>query len=160
MVCEPSAIRDASRVLKAAKLNCGDFAMRVADVEVGDLVYLDPPYTLVHSNNGFVRYNEHLFAWRDQLRLAAAARELDARGAMVIVSNAYHPALRDLYQGFQVHRIVRRSRIAASAEHRRSVKEYVFTNFDLPAGRSRTAADGHAGTRSLSIENGFARTTR
>jgi DNA adenine methylase len=137
-ICEPVAIRDASRVLKAAKLNCSDFAATVADVEAGDLVYLDPPYTLVHSNNGFIRYNEHLFAWRDQLRLAAVARELDGRGAMVIISNAYHPAIRDLYRGFQVHRIVRSSRIAASAEHRRSVREYVFTNFDLPTGRART----------------------
>ncbi len=136
-VCEPNVIREASRLLKTAKLECGDFATWVKGVEAGDLVYLDPPYTVVHSNNGFIRYNEQLFAWRDQLRLAEAVRELHARRSTVIVSNAYHPAIRELYRGFQAYRILRTSLIAASSEHRRPVMEYVFTNSALFAERAQ-----------------------
>lgn len=47
--------------------------------------------------NGFVRHNERNFSWRDQERLASAARAAQARGATVIVSNAYHKSVGELF---------------------------------------------------------------
>jgi len=138
LVCEPKVIREASQLLRAATLECGDFARIVKEIETGDVVYVDPPYTVVHSNNGFVRYNEQLFAWQDQLRLAEVVRELHRRGTTVIVSNAYHPSIRQLYHGFKAHVLIRTSRIAASAAHRGQVMEYVFTNSELPVPKSST----------------------
>lgn len=114
--------------LGSAEIRAGDFETAVASAKRGDLVYLDPPYTVAHSNNGFLRYNEHIFSWKDQERLAAVAGELDERGCVVIVSNAAHESIRALYRRFRVITVSRRSLIAADPSHRQSTDELVFTN--------------------------------
>jgi DNA adenine methylase len=117
----------ASEILKHARLVSCDFADVVKKATAGDLVYLDPPYTLAHTNNGFVRYNQHLFSWSDQIRLAECAAQLAERGVYVIVSNAPHRTITQLYKGFGRVRFARSSQIAADPAFRRSVKELVLT---------------------------------
>jgi len=90
------------------------------------LVYLDPPYTLAHTDNGFVRYNTHLFSWSDQRRLANCAARLAAAGAAVIVSNAPHRSILRLYPEFARVRFRRPSQIAADASFRGTVTELVL----------------------------------
>jgi DNA adenine methylase len=114
--------------LRCAAIQSVDFEMAVAPAGRGDVVYLDPPYTVAHSNNGFVRYNEHIFSWRDQQRLAAVAVDLDRRGCIVIMSNANHESISSLYQGFRAITVSRRSLVAADPAHRRNTDEVVFTN--------------------------------
>ena len=114
--------------LGSAKIVSGDFETAVASAGHGDLVYLDPPYTVAHSNNGFLRYNEHIFSWKDQERLAAVAADLNERGCIVIVSNAAHDSIRALYRRFRVITVSRRSLIAADPVHRQGTDELVFTN--------------------------------
>jgi len=125
--CDPSRIKEASAALATAELVVGDFKDTVASAGRGDVVYFDPPYTVAHSNNGFVKYNAKIFSWDDQRRLAALARLLSERGCHVIVSNADHESIRALYEGtFTIHLLSRPSRISASAAHRRPVTECVF----------------------------------
>src|SRR2546426_969277 len=73
--------------------------LRVSKDGKGDVVYCDPTYSVAHDNNGFLRYNEHIFSWSDQERLARAAKAAAKRGATVVVSNAHHNSLRTLYAG-------------------------------------------------------------
>ncbi|WP_430414762.1 DNA adenine methylase [Parasphingorhabdus sp.] len=87
-----------SKILKRAKLICGDFEKTIDMAGMGDFVFCDPPYTTRHNNNGFVKYNENIFSWDDQKRLAYAAFRAKKRGATVIVTNADHSSVRDLYQ--------------------------------------------------------------
>jgi DNA adenine methylase len=114
--------------LKTASIMSGDFEAVVTPAKAGDFVYLDPPYTVAHSNNGFLRYNESIFSWKDQERLASVAAELDRRGCLVVVSNAPHSSIRGLYEGFRVLSASRRSLIAADSTHRQRTDELVFTN--------------------------------
>ncbi len=65
---DPNAIRNVSLGLKKSQLVCSDFEVLLENTNDGDLIYLDPPYTTTHSNNGFRRYNETLFSWNDQKR--------------------------------------------------------------------------------------------
>ena len=102
----------------------------MASAREGDLVYLDPPYTTAHANNGFLKYNAKIFTWDDQKRLAEIAHELAKRGCSVIISNADHDSIRKLYKDFKVLEIDRYSVIAASGKFRRRITEYAFYNSD------------------------------
>ncbi len=100
-----------------------DFEVNILKSSPGDLVYLDPPYVTGHTNNGFVDYNEDLFSWDDQSRMASIARYLAARGVYVIVSNANHPEILKLYSGFGMKTIWRTSTLASDIPKRRLVSE-------------------------------------
>jgi DNA adenine methylase len=128
VVFEPEKLRRASRLLQGSKLLVADFEVALADAGEGDLVYLDPPYTVAHNSNGFLRYNTRLFSWEDQVRLANCAQVLADRGCHVVVSNACHKSIRSLYSSFRVHRIIRSSRMAADNTYRRRIAEYLFVS--------------------------------
>lgn len=115
-----------SKSLQNTKLWSCDFEKTTQNAVKGDLIYFDPPYTVAHAANGFIKYNERIFSWDDQQRLASHARMLAARGCYVVVSNADHASVHQLYEGFECHIVERRSRIAASSFYRRKVTECIF----------------------------------
>ena len=122
----------ASAALSNATLMSGDFQEITECAQCGDVIYFDPPYTVAHAANGFVKYNERMFSWQDQERLAQHARDLAARGCRVIVSNANHASLHNLYEGFACQVVERPSVIAASSKHRRQITECIFVLGETP----------------------------
>lgn len=130
-VAQEDRLEAVSKALKGRRLLAADFAVAVESAKDGDFVYLDPPYTVAHENNGFLKYNAKVFSWTDQKRLAAVALDLAKRGCSVIVTNACHQSIRSLYAGMTQIVVSRPSRIAASAEHRGSVNELIITNIGL-----------------------------
>lgn len=125
-VFDEQHLRRIGSKLKKATIRLGDFAVTVADARAGDTVYFDPPYTVAHGNNGFVKYNARIFSWEDQHRLADLAKKLISKGCSVAVSNADHSSIDELYSGFRKLRIARPSVIAASSQHRRVTSEALF----------------------------------
>ncbi|MEE9296123.1 MAG: Dam family site-specific DNA-(adenine-N6)-methyltransferase [Phycisphaerae bacterium] len=123
VLCDEDLLRRASRALQNRGLHVCDFEEAIGCAGPGDLIYADPPFTTRHDNNGFRRYNEVIFSWEDQVRLAKCCRRAVKRGAHVIVSNANHEPLAELYQDFCVKYVTRRSLISASADGRGPVKE-------------------------------------
>ena len=105
-----------------------DFEAALTDARDGDLVYLDPPYVTAHANNGFVEYNEVLFSWEDQVRLAEVARTLMLKGAHVIVSSANHAEIFRLYPDFRLRIFERPSTLASDVARRRIVSEALLTS--------------------------------
>lgn len=120
VICNTQQLHDASRVLYGMHIDTKDFSEAMKRAGEGDVVYCDPPYTVAHSNNGFIEYNAQVFSWTDQERLATAASECVARGAKVYVSNADHPSIRSLYEplGFRVEPIKRWTTMAGSSAKR------------------------------------------
>lgn len=106
----------------------GDFEPALSEVGEDDLVFLDPPYASSRKRDGFVDYNEKLFTWEDQIRLASCAEELRSRGAHVLVTNAYNSAIRELYPKFSECALVRRSSLAADVDKRRPVAESLLVS--------------------------------
>jgi len=127
-VIDEASLTGAAKSLSSArvKVEVLDFQISVDRSTRGDLVYLDPPYVTGHNNNGFVDYNEKLFSWADQIRLAQAAESARMRGAHVIVSNAYHPEVAKLYPNFTVQALTRKSNIAGNAKKRGEAVEALF----------------------------------
>jgi len=124
--CDEAKIRQISQSLKGRQIIEGDFERVVSPARRGDFVYFDPPYTTAHGNNGFVKYNAKIFSWADQKRLSSVALALKTAGCSVIVSNADHSSIRELYSDFQVKIIERHSVMAASSKFRRTVRECLF----------------------------------
>jgi DNA adenine methylase len=89
-------------------------------------VFLDPPYVTSHNMNGFVDWNECLFSWKDQVRLAAMAQRLVEKGANVLVTNAAHADLRTLYKGFGQAEFDRSSTLASDTSRRGRTSEAIF----------------------------------
>lgn len=121
-------LKDVSEALKHAEVCHGDFDQVLSRAEKGDFVYLDPPYTSLHQKNGFRQYNESLFSWDDQKRLARTAAHLAKRGVTVLVSNANHGSVVDLYPGFFCLPVARHSILAAHSEHRRPTSELLIAS--------------------------------
>lgn len=126
MLCAPERLKAARDVMRGVEFYSGDFEHLMNRAGTGDVVYCDPTYTVTHENNGFVRYNERVFSWNDQKRLAAAAERAVGRGATVLISNAFHKSIRMLYVGFPRWVLTRHSRISANPEARREIREYLF----------------------------------
>jgi len=113
--------------------NFGEVANRLTNVDIiandfeavlsiagkGDFVFIDPPYTVKHNLNGFVKYNQHIFSWRDQIRLRDEVIKAATRGARCLVTNADHESIHELYKGVgEIFRLKRNSVIGASASTR------------------------------------------
>ena len=121
------AISDA---LSEAELSAQDFEKTLSEVGEGDLVYVDPPYTVNHSHNGFGKYNEEIFSWDDQKRLKRAVSAAMDRGAKVAVSNADHVSIRELYEDVgKIESISRKSVISADPEYRGDVDEVLIRSW-------------------------------
>lgn len=117
-----------SELLAGVDLVQCDFEQSLNEASEGDLVYIDPPYTVKHNFNGFLKYNESIFSWSDQVRLHAAAVCAKQRGATVIVSNAAHQSLLELYRDADNLQVVTRSSVlAASSLKRGRVEEILVT---------------------------------
>lgn len=120
--------RAASELLATATLSNCDFEETISKATEGDLVFADPPYTVAHNNNGFVKYNENIFSWQDQIRLRDSLRAAKDRGAQIIVTNAFHESVRSLYcEGFKLHEIPRQSVISGQSRGRKAVSELLVT---------------------------------
>ncbi|MBI4930397.1 MAG: Dam family site-specific DNA-(adenine-N6)-methyltransferase [Bacteroidetes bacterium] len=96
-VVDKETLLIASERLQGVILKHQDFGKSLAKVKEGDLVFLDPPYTVAHENNGFIAYNQKIFSWQDQVRLKEVVTILERRGVYFIVTNAYHQCIKDLY---------------------------------------------------------------
>jgi DNA adenine methylase len=108
-----------SKRLRSATLMCADFADTIAKARVGDVIYADPPYLVRHGNNGFVKYNERLFTWGDQVRLCDCLRRAYQRGCIIMASNAQHKSIRELYAPWAKLITLRRPSVIAGANHAR-----------------------------------------
>lgn len=119
----------ASRALTGVELRALSFETALGDVSEGDLVFLDPPYTVAHNNNGFVKYNQHLFSFSDQELLADRIKEISARGARFILTNAAHASIDKLFSplGRKIT-VSRGNRVGGLQAGRGRVEEFVFTN--------------------------------
>jgi len=119
-----------SKLLQGVTLTHLDFENVIDQAQKGDLIFADPPYTVKHNFNGFVKYNEKIFHWDDQVRLSKCLIRASERGCLVFLTNANHPSIIELYENdFDLTPLKRSSVIAASSSKRGMYEELVIRNF-------------------------------
>lgn len=107
-----------------------DFRWSEAFIGGDDFVFVDPPYTVSHNKNGFIKYNKKLFSLMDQKRLKDFLEILSGRRARYLLTNAHHDTV---YEIFSVNAVGvesdRYTPISGGVKGREFTKEYIFTNY-------------------------------
>jgi len=117
-----------AELLKGSEIFSSDFEVQIDKAQNGDVIFADPPYTVRHNFNGFVKYNEVLFSWDDQVRLRNALLRAKERGAKVLLTNADHESIRSLYaDGFVFNEIARYSAISSTSGSRGKYSELLIS---------------------------------
>lgn len=121
-----------SEALSNAEISTNDFATTIQQSTSGDLIFADPPYASARKKDtGFLKYNNQLFNWDDQIRLHNTLVSAKMRGVSVILTNANHQEIKDIYtnSGFFIKEVTRVSSIASKVENRTPVSELLITSF-------------------------------
>ena len=115
-------LRACHHALQGVRIGTGDFADALAEVSIGDVVYLDPPYLPISSTSSFTSY-AGIFGQAEHERLAALFRSLVARGIYCVLSNSSSPLTRELYKGFDIQTVQARRAVNADATKRGKINE-------------------------------------
>jgi DNA adenine methylase len=129
--CNYQNLRKVSKVLRRkASFRHGDFELKVKRYAgESDLVFLDPPYTVAHEDNGFIQYNQKIFSWEDQTRLADLLEHINEVNAYYIMTNAAHISISELFSPYgKKHIVERQCNIGGVGAKRSTVHEYIYTN--------------------------------
>ena len=111
VIQEDDCYAEIAQLLKNTELLNSDFEAVINKSKKGDFLFVDPPYTVRHNYNGFVKYNEHLFAWEDQIRLKDSLKRAASRGVQFLMTNACHESVKALYADDFVQRVANRSSV-------------------------------------------------
>lgn len=130
VLLETDNFQSISKLLRNVEFINADFEVSLRKAQKGDFIFADPPYTVKHNFNGFVKYNETMFCWEDQLRLSECLISASQRGCQILIMNANHPSIVNLYKhDFELMPLTRFSRIAASSANRGIYEELAIKNF-------------------------------
>ncbi|MFK5890277.1 MAG: Dam family site-specific DNA-(adenine-N6)-methyltransferase [Flavobacteriaceae bacterium] len=117
-----------SKILDKTYFSTQDFKERCKQAKENDFLFIDPPYTVAHENNGFIQYNQAIFSWKNQIQLAKVTSKLEEKGVKFIVTNAYHDCIKDLYTTGCQKPLSRSSTIGGKGATRATYKEIIITN--------------------------------
>lgn len=129
IILDTDDFKKLAELLENTTIMHSDFEAIIDSAQEGDLVFADPPYTVKHNNNGFVKYNEDMFKWEDQVRLRDAIVRATERNVKIIVTNANHSSIVELYSNFKRKVISRASVIAASSNNRGKYEELIIAKY-------------------------------
>lgn len=130
VIFEGDNFQELSNLLQSAVLDVCDFDITLEKASEGDFVFIDPPYTVKHNLNGFVKYNETIFSWNDQIRLKKSVVRAIDRGVSVLITNANHKSIVELYDGLgNLNYLHRASVIAGSSQARGTFSELAIKSW-------------------------------
>ncbi|HNR43908.1 MAG TPA: DNA adenine methylase [Methanofastidiosum sp.] len=135
-ICDKENITKVNLALKNTEIICGDFSDSLKYVNNNSLVYFDPPYRPLTKTSSFTSYSKEEFNDNDQVRLSEFYKELDKKGAYLILSNS-DPKNEDskddffdnLYKGFTIERVNAKRIINCDPNKRGEIKELIIRNY-------------------------------
>jgi len=123
-----SELRRVSQSLAKVILEHGDFEEIVRrNVTKGDLVYMDPPFT-IENRRAITYFGTSTFSPKDEQRLTALLDDIDSARASFVLSYAHTPRLNKLFKKWNRRKVSVRRNIAGFAGARRMAFEMLVTN--------------------------------
>lgn len=135
-ICDSENLTAVARVMRNVDIQVGDFEECAACVDSHTFVYFDPPYRPLNKTSKFTSYASGAFDEASQLRLARFFRELDQRGAKLMLSNSdpknENPDddfFEQAYAGFKIERVKATRMISRDGRGRGRINEVIVTNY-------------------------------
>jgi DNA adenine methylase len=129
-------LKDVATLLKTTRILPGDFTRCRKFVDNHTFVYFDPPYRPLNETSSFTSYSKGGFSDTDQVRLFAFFRELDEKGAKVMLSNSdprnENPDdsfFDDLFSDYYIERVPAKRMINCNGARRGDISELIITNY-------------------------------
>ncbi len=135
-ICDKDNIKKVNLALQNTEIICGDFKDSSRYINSKSLVYFDPPYRPLTKTSSFTSYSKEEFTDEDQIRLSEFYKELDKKGASLILSNS-DPKNEDpndnffdiLYHDFIIERVNAKRIINCDPNKRGEIKELIIRNY-------------------------------
>jgi DNA adenine methylase len=135
-ICDRKNLLVVSNLLQNVTIERGDFSACLDKVDRDTFIYFDPPYRPIAKTSNFNSYSRHVFDDREQIRLSEFYRQLDSKGAKLMLSNSDPKNIdkndnffEQLYHGFRIDRINAKRNINSQADKRGSITELLITNY-------------------------------
>ena len=132
LICPEEDLREISKLLKNAKMEVKQFYEIEKEVKKGDFIYFDPPYYPL-KRESFTTYTKEVFLEKEQERLSKLFKDLDKKGAKVMLSNSDTKFIRELYKDYKDKiKVVKANRmINCDGKGRGKINEVVVTNYEV-----------------------------
>ena len=129
-------LKDVATLLKTTQILLGDFTQCRKFVDNHTFVYFDPPYRPLNETSSFTSYSKGGFYDKDQIRLFEFFKELDEKGAKVMLSNSdpknENPDdsfFDDLFSEYYIERVPAKRMINCNGARRGDISELIITNY-------------------------------
>jgi DNA adenine methylase len=135
-ICDSENIQNVNNALKNVEIFCSDFTDSETYIGEKTFVYLDPPYRPLNKTSNFTTYSKDGFSDVDQIKLSSFFKDMDDRGAYLMLSNSdpknYDETdefFDELYNDFNIYRVPAKRNINSDASGRGLIKELIITNY-------------------------------
>ncbi len=135
-IAPAESLRLASKALKQAHLQIGDFEDLADKIDDKTFVYYDPPYRPLAKTSCFTQYSRQGFDDGEQIRLANFFQKMSLKGAKQMLSNSDPQSIdpgdtffTKLYMGNDIKRVLADRRINSRASGRGPISELLITNY-------------------------------
>ncbi len=128
-ICNAVNLRNASAVLQNVTLLSDDYQFVASQAKAGDFIYFDPPYLPISKYSDFKRYTKKFFYTEDHIQLAKTFKALDRKGCLVMLSNAHHPMILELFKDYRIEVVMAKRLINRVAALRGGVPECIIMNY-------------------------------
>lgn len=118
-IIDEDALKAASALLNKTAIICGDYKTVLQEnAQMGDFIFLDPPYLPVSEYADFKRYTKEQFYEEDHVELAAEVKRLHELGCHVVLTNSNHPLVYEQYRKFAVEVVQTKRYISCNGKGR------------------------------------------
>lgn len=126
-------LRRVNQKLQNTSISHASFETIENQISTGDLVFLDPPYTVSHNKNGFIKYNQTLFTFEDQIRLNSLVDKIIRVKAFYVLTNGANKVIQELFSkdGSQEVILERFSLLGGKHAKRTKIEELLFSNLPI-----------------------------
>lgn len=136
LICDEKNLKAVSSKLQSVSIVCGDYRQSADFIDEHTFVYFDPPYRPLNQTSGFTAYTENAFEDKEQTELADFVKEIDKKGAKIVVSNS-DPKNADesddffdeIYSSLTISRVNASRMINSNSRNRGKITELLISNF-------------------------------